>query len=208
MKPIETGYKGYKFRSRLEARWAVFFDACGVKWEYEPEGFDLGGGLYYLPDFLLHDVYFRDDDTPRDLWVEVKGKLTKVDVEKVIKFANRHNTFGDNGIEDGWAIDNQILIVTNIPAGNDVGELIDYMRDLAYSDTYEAAPFNYELIDGDWFGAFPVISQKGHLVILDDNGRCGGKNNAEWDFNRDATEEAYRLARQARFEHGQKGGAL
>ena len=32
MKPIETVYKGFKFRSRLEARWAVFFDACGVRW--------------------------------------------------------------------------------------------------------------------------------------------------------------------------------
>ena len=26
---IETAYKGYRFRSRLEARWAVFFDAIG-----------------------------------------------------------------------------------------------------------------------------------------------------------------------------------
>ncbi len=41
MKPIETEYKGYRFRSRLEARWAVFFDACGVDWEYEPEGYRL-----------------------------------------------------------------------------------------------------------------------------------------------------------------------
>ena len=26
IKPIETKYNGYRFRSRLEARWAVFFD--------------------------------------------------------------------------------------------------------------------------------------------------------------------------------------
>lgn len=26
IKAIDTIYKGYKFRSRLEARWAVFFD--------------------------------------------------------------------------------------------------------------------------------------------------------------------------------------
>lgn len=61
LKAIETEYKGYRFRSRLEARWAVFFDACGVKWEYEPEGYDLGGGLYYIPDFLLHDVTIDHD---------------------------------------------------------------------------------------------------------------------------------------------------
>lgn len=30
MKAIETRYKGYRFRSRLEARWAVFFDALGL----------------------------------------------------------------------------------------------------------------------------------------------------------------------------------
>lgn len=34
---IETEYGGYKFRSRLEARWAVFFDMLGIKWEYEEE---------------------------------------------------------------------------------------------------------------------------------------------------------------------------
>jgi hypothetical protein len=27
IKAIETRYKGYRFRSRLEARWSVFFDA-------------------------------------------------------------------------------------------------------------------------------------------------------------------------------------
>lgn len=52
IKPIETEYKGYKFRSRLEARWAVFFDALGIKWEYESEGFKFNGKTY-LPDFYL-----------------------------------------------------------------------------------------------------------------------------------------------------------
>jgi hypothetical protein len=51
LKAIQTFYKGYHFRSRLEARWAVFFDALGLKWEYEPEGFELPGGVWYLPDF-------------------------------------------------------------------------------------------------------------------------------------------------------------
>jgi hypothetical protein len=39
--PIETLYRGYRFRSRLEARWAVFFDVAGIPWQYEVEGFDL-----------------------------------------------------------------------------------------------------------------------------------------------------------------------
>ena len=34
IKAIETYYKGYRFRSRLEARWAVFFDAACVEYEY------------------------------------------------------------------------------------------------------------------------------------------------------------------------------
>lgn len=63
---IQTKYKGYNFRSRLEARWAVFFDALGLKWEYEPEGFELPGGIRYLPDFRI--------TSPTGLvqWYEVK----------------------------------------------------------------------------------------------------------------------------------------
>jgi hypothetical protein len=52
LRPIETLYRGFRFRSRLEARWAVFFDAAGIEWEYEPEGYSVGG-VNYLPDFWL-----------------------------------------------------------------------------------------------------------------------------------------------------------
>src|SRR5690606_34064896 len=52
IKAIETRYKMYRFRSRLEARWAVFFDAMGIEWDYEPEGYILPDGTYYLPDFF------------------------------------------------------------------------------------------------------------------------------------------------------------
>ena len=53
IRSIETEYNGYRFRSRLEARWAVFFDALGVDYEYEPEGFELPSGKRYLPDFRV-----------------------------------------------------------------------------------------------------------------------------------------------------------
>jgi hypothetical protein len=53
MKAIETRYNGYRFRSRLKARWAVFFDTLSVQYEYEKEGYDLGQYGYYLPDFWL-----------------------------------------------------------------------------------------------------------------------------------------------------------
>ena len=53
---IPTIYQGYAFRSRLEARWAVFFDALAFRWEYEPEGYVLPDGTRYLPDFWLPQV--------------------------------------------------------------------------------------------------------------------------------------------------------
>ncbi len=62
MNAIETIYKGYRFRSRLEARWAVFFDSLNIAWDYEKEGFDIGG-QWYLPDFWLPEF---------GLWVEIK----------------------------------------------------------------------------------------------------------------------------------------
>jgi hypothetical protein len=43
-----TLYGGTQFRSRLEARWAAFFDLIGWRREYEP--FDLQG---WVPDFTL-----------------------------------------------------------------------------------------------------------------------------------------------------------
>ena len=46
---IPTLYKDVQFRSRLEAKWAAFFDLLGWPWDYEP--FDLNG---YIPDFILH----------------------------------------------------------------------------------------------------------------------------------------------------------
>lgn len=52
-------YEGITFRSVLEVRWAVFFDALGITWEYEPRH-DFGG-LAYLPDFWLptHKTYIE-----------------------------------------------------------------------------------------------------------------------------------------------------
>jgi hypothetical protein len=53
IRPIPTFYRGHHFRSRLEARWAVFFQTLGLDWEYEPEAFRIGGGHGYLPDFRI-----------------------------------------------------------------------------------------------------------------------------------------------------------
>jgi hypothetical protein len=56
MKAIETTYSGIRFRSKTEAKWALFMDIIGCKWIYEPEGYDLGDGIFYCPDFYLPDV--------------------------------------------------------------------------------------------------------------------------------------------------------
>ena len=81
MKAIETSYRGYKFRSRVEARWAVFFDAMGIIWEYEAEGYDLDGD-WYLPDFWLPEW---------DTFAEIKGigfdNLEEKDQIKIRKLA-------------------------------------------------------------------------------------------------------------------------
>ena len=84
IKAIETKYNGYKFRSRLEARWAVFFDAATIKYEYEPEGYELTDDVRYLPDFYLPD---------EDIFVEVKASRESAffEIKKALKFVRSAN---------------------------------------------------------------------------------------------------------------------
>jgi len=71
VKVLEQWFDGIKFRSTLEARWAVFFNAAGIRWDYEPEGFVIAGKAY-RPDFLLRDC---------GTWIEVKGDPARLDLE-------------------------------------------------------------------------------------------------------------------------------
>lgn len=89
-KAIETEYKNYKFRSRLEARWAVFFDDIGVPWEYEKQGYKLGGGLRYLPDFWLpqHDLFFEVKGAPPTDLERLKAQLLSVHSKKAVVLAS------------------------------------------------------------------------------------------------------------------------
>jgi hypothetical protein len=59
MKAKETIYNGYKFRSRLEATWAIFFDIMKIKYIYEPEQFLCYDQSQYTPDFYLPECYCR-----------------------------------------------------------------------------------------------------------------------------------------------------
>lgn len=103
IKAIETEYNGYRFRSRLEARWAVFFDAYGIEYEYEKEGFEVStpdGIVRYLPDFYFPQY---------DMWGEVKGVTNRGQIPK------------EDAIKMSWMIANDgpcskgIILLGNIP---------------------------------------------------------------------------------------------
>jgi hypothetical protein len=64
---IPTSHNGVKFRSRLEARWAYFFDILSVPYRYEYEGFQLGD-RWYVPDFWLPET---------KTWIEIKPPFNR-----------------------------------------------------------------------------------------------------------------------------------
>jgi hypothetical protein len=214
IKPIETIYNGYRFRSRLEARWAVFFDALGVEYEYEPEGFELSDGTRYLPDFFLPGIN-------GGVYVEVKGKMDDDGYRKVTLFWEQSKT--------------PLYILGGIPTQAELDEDDIY----GYVDRYKRC-FEYGQDGGyyDWPFLFCVCPACGKIGIAFD-GRgwrvCGShhrninlisntyedeKGNVHklvhpevkgwrsddkgYSWNQDRLKEAYAKARQARFEHGEQ----
>jgi hypothetical protein len=75
---LPASYNGTLYRSHLEARWAIFFDKLDVKANYEPQGFDLGDGILYLPDFAIPGAFGT-------IWAEVKPQWD-IDMEGVEKW--------------------------------------------------------------------------------------------------------------------------
>jgi len=80
--PKPTWYNNYYFRSKLEAKWAVFFDLMKIVWEYEPEAFTCEDGSQYTPDFYLPHVFLRDEQ--RGVYLEIKP-LSYEDNQQYIK---------------------------------------------------------------------------------------------------------------------------
>ena len=76
---IPTMYKGVQMRSRLEARWAAFFDTVGWQWNYEPPEF-----AGWIPDFQI-------TTTGLPLLVEVKpaGDLADVHGQEAVRDIQR-----------------------------------------------------------------------------------------------------------------------
>lgn len=114
IKPIETEYNGYMFRSRLEARWAVFFDSMGIKYEYEPEGFTLSDGTNYLPDFRIYVRHRSYENEYEPVYVEVKGELTKDAIHKAELFCGLFERQGEF-VRNGYPL----IILGNIPKDED-----------------------------------------------------------------------------------------
>lgn len=83
-----TKYNHVQFRSRLEARWAAFFDLAKWKWEYEPS--DDGD---WTPDFILRDeggptaVEVKPIEWPDELSDCFGAVRARPDLEKVRKSA-------------------------------------------------------------------------------------------------------------------------
>ena len=224
IQPIETKYKGYRFRSRLEARWAVFFDALGVEWEYEPEGFQLPSGKKYLPDFRLKCWGTRGSHflkTPFDLYVEVKGVMTWEDADKIREFCGLETyeticqsftcldcegdwgdcPLGYLGKSKNYAFDYPVLIVGNIPtpayADSDCCSDSDLFKSYDQMNGINIYQFNYYTIDADYFAAYPAATKDGKFYLWGDDSNYINREDGERVFN------AYQKALSARFEHGE-----
>lgn len=200
IKAIQTAYKGYHFRSRLEARWAVFFDALGMKWEYEPEGFELPGGVRYLPDFKVTNA---DGGI---IWYEVKPESCAFDP----KFAVFHQHLSHQ-VFDGST--SQMLIGDPVHlVGLSDGAVCPCCGALEQGRAVEwpSGPwgdahlycFNCDSgpSRGRLFGinSVPVDNHKGYTT-------CENRNWARHVAN---VNRAAIAARSARFEHGQSGATL
>lgn len=211
IKAIETYYNGYKFRSRLEARWAVFFDAACISYWYEPEGFTLPDGTCYLPDFYLPD---------ENMYVEVKPprRSAMFDIKKASKFI-------------GHEIET-LLILPNIP---DQSACIWYFPVLYWNSVEQRVLVKWCPFRPNPLGYNSIILERGFIdprgsgfrllhdieMIKDEyqevytkNFLAAYKDESEFPFDwtlEEGSEErllmtnAWDKARQARFEYGEKG---
>ena len=205
IKAIETFYDGYRFRSRLEARWAVFFNASGIRYTYEPDGFYKYGdrGEMYLPDFYLPGY---------DVYAEVKGSRPGVgdEVKKAINvMANKINR-------------KVLLLLPDIPNTMDCGVWwlpIYYYHPLCGTTGCRAA-FLTQDGNGDHgpinlttyfavgcrciLNAFhPEIIERELKAVADEDMKENDEYPVREAFDSDLLRNCFLKARQARFEHGE-----
>jgi hypothetical protein len=200
IKAIETHYAGCRFRSRLEARWAVFFDTLGIAWEYEPEGFELPAGPY-LPDFLL-----SRDGEPWS-WVEVKGKeLSNKELALGFELAAQSGlvehtwTRPDGTQRPGHAFRVPWRAVGNIPDPRSAQAILAAKTVIAPREMIMESP-----PPGYTFGPLPGTPTWPEGVDHATEHPCVML--MAWVIDTDPTSlrGALRKARSARFEHGERG---
>ncbi len=211
IKPIETVYNGYRFRSRLEARWAVFLDAFGINYQYEMEGYKINVGendeICYLPDFFLPDFGY---------FVEVKGtdEALASDSYKIACAVDYQNTPCSNGL----------LILGDIPNPEHVtwGDIpifsfLENHKGIVH--TYAAFMIKLGkpsiMIGWDIVDAMYILGDWGDKKDFSDcyaDGKIPENASTKYKmlkeemraFSQKKLKEAYAKARQARFEHGEK----
>jgi hypothetical protein len=192
---IETRYGGYRFRSRLEARWAVFFDHMHIAWQYEPQGF-IVAGRPYLPDFLL---------TECGTWVEVKGAESELDHDLMLAAAEL--------LPEADCIREQgprLLILGPIPAPCADGDL-GWIGLSPVVGSFDGPSDEVSIVDQWWgFGGYHKNMRPWVLA------NTSSSTPVQWDsgpwlspmpdlYEAAAAEAGYEAARGARFEHGQSG---
>lgn len=180
LKAIETKFDGHRFRSRTEARWAVFFREIGLNYEYEKEGYILPSGKWYLPDFWLPDL---------GLWFECKGLDPSVEeLEKTIALCSA----------------SQKIALFCLGPPNLVLPDRDQMILIFWDKLRSRAQTYADNITGKNTIIVSFRSSKdGNLSLSSNNSRYPA---ISWENLRrscDDIEAAYRRAAYARFEHGE-----
>jgi hypothetical protein len=200
IKPIETHYAGCRFRSRLEARWAVFFDQLEIHWEYEAQGYALPSGASYLPDFWLPKL---------GLHVEVKGDEASFNEE-----GPRYAEAIQSGALPGYGL----IILGPVPNAEEglpkhlvlVGEehccgrpiicLHVAMFDMLTGESPHSVDELLACTDRQAHDRVPVLGP----IRRDWQGVvAGGRMPDDWPVA-PCLSNAYRAARSARFEHGEQ----
>ncbi|MEU7032696.1 hypothetical protein ABZ958_03295 [Streptomyces sp. NPDC046237] len=216
IQPIQTWYADHHFRSRLEARWAVFFDSLGIQWEYEPQGYRVGPERRpYLPDFWLPKA---------KLWVEVKGAEEHLDIELLL-----HACLTEDGLprsaEPYTISEHEVRMLVLGPLGRGV-EVVRHQKTKQYLGYVQPTHGAIVTRKGEYYQADASFEAGGVRVDVVDRSFGDDSPQVHWEGQGsawgnfvgggallsdgavdDAVVDAYRAAISARFEHGESGAS-
>lgn len=215
---IPTRYAGCHFRSRLEARWAVFFDTMGIAWDYEPQGFEVGWphGPFrrnYLPDFYLPFI------GRSGLWVEVKASEARLDRELLLAAAMPDGGLpadpSGTRVDDFFDTGDRLLILGPIPNPRSLGRAHSLLTVHGGEVWVDRVALSFRRLHPERWACVYQFSDGISLrepspSLLNSPYPFPGRNpdiESSWPGMRDKllAECGYGAARSARFEHGQSG---